>query len=135
MDPLSLTADARALVNTASKVVKAFSTFGFADTKSRDKLFQLQDTVTAVDDSILIIADLATDGDEHMQDIIEEMKEEMSEIVNDMAVFLGKMNDGMEHPPKRPWINRDIDRLQKRLDMIQRKVHEEISTACGETYL
>jgi hypothetical protein len=116
-------------------VIGAFSSSEFADAKSRDKLFQLRDTTLAIDATIRAIAKLPTDHNQHLRSFMKDVDKEMSDIVVDMAVALGKRdNSTIDSPLKRLRARRDIDKLQNRLDMLQCKIPDEFSEAYEETY-
>ena len=131
MDPLSITANAVALVSTASEGVKKISDFGYADTKSRDKLFQSQDTVTAINTTVASISNLPIAQNERMRNFSKDVEKEISGIAKEMEGLT--RGSGMGSLLRTPWIRRDIDKLQKRLDLLQRNIHEELNVAYQET--
>jgi hypothetical protein len=131
MDPLSIIANAVALVSSASQGMRTISDVVSTDTKSRHKLFQLQDTATAINTTVASISDLPIAQTERMRNFSKDVEKEKSDIGKEMTGLMRSIEMGSLL--KTPWIRRDIDKLQKRLDMLQRNIHEELNVAYQET--
>jgi phosphoglycerate-specific signal transduction histidine kinase len=123
-DGLTITAGLVSAIATTTKVARAFKPSA-ADSKSRAKLFQFMETVAAINAIIATLPNLPTVQNEHLQRFTKETEVEVSDIAREMEGLMKKRNNGMSSSLRMPWIRRDLDKLQKRLDWLHAKVAQE----------
>jgi hypothetical protein len=131
-DPLTITAGLVSAITTINKMARAFKPSA-ADSKSRARLIQLMETVTAINAILASLPDLPAIQSEHLQKFTKEIEVEMSDISKEMERLLEKRDDGISSSLKMPWVRRDLDKLQKRLDLLHYKVAQEFDEAHRDT--
>jgi hypothetical protein len=96
------------------------------------KIFQLQDTATAISTVLAKIPHLPIARNEHIQNFIRDTEDEMGYIALEIKYLTRGSGMGDRSPLIMPWIRRDIDKVQKRLDILQVRIHKEITAAYPE---